>query len=231
MRRWHRYELFGLHNLPVDRPALLVGYHGRPIAHDMIMMLDVLHDELGYWAHPFFHATFNKSSVMQGFLDDMGFVTRDGEAVAEAVGRGEHIVVTPGGAREGLRPFWSQSEVNWGRRTGYLRVALKYDLPVVPIAGWGTDKAFLGLWNAYILQKRLNFSLFPLWLGVGSIGIWPFGLPLPVRMASIIGQPIDLLADGPVDPNDKEALLRLHNKVIDSVQRLLDQRRPTRQHP
>jgi hypothetical protein len=41
-------------------------------------------------------------------------------------------------------------------------------------------------------------------------------------MKQVIGAPIDLTADGEVDPSDREALLRLHRRVVASVQGLLD---------
>lgn len=222
MRRWNRYRVVGLETLLNGPPALIVGYHGRPIAHDLAMLLDVVHDELGYWPHPIFHKGFAANPMLSRFLDDMGFVSGDDGTLAAAVARGEHIVVTPGGTREGLRPAWVRYRVDWGRRAGYLRLALKYGLDVVPAAGWGVDDVFMGLNDGYRLGRRLGVpSSVPLWVGVGSTGVWPLALPLPVKVTTVLGERISL---PPIDIDDDEALQALHERVVGAVQSLLDAR-------
>ena len=57
-------------------------------------------------------------------------------------------------------------------------------------------------------------------LGVG-LGVWPFALPFPVRITTIIGDPIDLEDAGPIDPNDRPALLAAQRRVAGAVQALL----------
>ena len=226
MRRWHRYEVEGLEHLLVDRARLIVGYHGRPIAHDLCMLQNVVKERLGYLPHPIVHAAFEKSSRAKVAMDELGFVIGDGPSMAAALERGEHVFVTPGGTREGYRSFRDRYRVNWGGRTGYLRLALKYGLEVVPVAAVGTDDAFVGLNNGYELAKRLDLpSSVPSWLGLGLVGVWPLALPFPVKIRQLVGAPMDLLADGPVDAGDREQLLVLHHKVTGAVQGLMDEAR------
>jgi hypothetical protein len=158
------------------------------------------------------------------FIDGLGFVTGDGDDMAEVLGRGEHVIITPGGAREGCRPFTVRYQVDWGRRMGYLRVALKYGLPIVPVAASGVDATYIGLNDGYRTSKRLSVeSGFPLWLAVGATGIWPMSLPFPAKIRQIIGAPIHL--DETVAPDDDAALGRLHERVTGAVQGLLDRAR------
>jgi hypothetical protein len=135
----------------------------------------------------------------------------------------EHVLVQPGGTREGCRSFRHRYEVDWAGRLGYLRLAIRYGLRIVPIAGAGVDDAFLGLNDGYSLGARLGMpGRIPLWLGVGLTGLWPLALPFPVRMTQVIGTPIDPVAEGATDPADRSALLALHRKVGGAVQALLD---------
>jgi 1-acyl-sn-glycerol-3-phosphate acyltransferase len=232
LRRWHRYEIArGFEHLDVPEARLVVGYHGRPIAHDLCMLLTVCHERLGYLPHPIFHAYFGQNGRTARWLDDLGFVTADGPAIAAAVARGEHIFVTPGGTREGCRPFWERYRVSWGERTGYVRMALQYGLKIVPVAADGTDDAFIGFNDGYAWGKRLHVPAnVAVWAGLGLTGPWPFGLPLPVRIRQIIGAPIDpaqVLGETP-DPSNREHLKRLHRHVVAAVQGLLDTRKEGR---
>jgi 1-acyl-sn-glycerol-3-phosphate acyltransferase len=223
MRIYHRYEVEGLEVL--DRPgaALLVGYHGKPWAYDMCMLTVTLYERFGYMPHGIAHSAFDRAPITKWLMDGLGFVTGDGEDIAAAVARGEHILVQPGGTREGYRSSRHRYKLDWGDRTGYLRLALRYNLPIVPVAAKGIDDGFIGLNNGYELGKRLRVPYgLPMWLGVGPLGLFPFSPPFPVKIKQVIGEPIHLREEGPVDPGDRPALLRLHRKVTGAVQGLLD---------
>jgi hypothetical protein len=222
MRAYHRYDVEGLEHL--DGPAaLLVGYHGRPLAHDLCMLTVTIHERLGYLPHGVIHGFFGEAPLFRSLVDGLGFVTGDGPRVAEAVARGEHLLVQPGGTREGCRSFRHRHEVDWGERLGYLRLALRHRLRLVPIAGAGVDDAFVGLNDGYALGARVGMpARIPLWLGVGLTGVWPLALPLPVKMTQVIGAPIDPVAEGATDPSDRTTLLTVHGKVTAAVQGLLD---------
>jgi hypothetical protein len=222
-RVYHRYEVRGIERLDGLGAALLVGYHGRPIAHDQCMLTVTLEERYGVMPHGVVHGAVETNPLMQWVSDDLGFVTGDGAAVEEAVRRGELIMVQPGGTREGCRSSRHRYEVDWGDRTGYLRLALRYGLPVVPLAASGVDDTYLALNDGYALGKRLHVpGRLPLWLGIGPLGLWPLSPPFPVKIVQHIGEPIDLTREGPVDPDDRAALLALHRRVAAAVQALLD---------
>jgi 1-acyl-sn-glycerol-3-phosphate acyltransferase len=227
-QRYHRYTVEGLERLVDSPPALIVGYHGRPFAYDVCMLTVALYDALGYLPHGIVHRGVKSIPLVNAFFEGIGFVTGDEEELAAVVARGEHVVVTPGGAGEGCRSFRQQYRVAWGERFGYLRLALKYRLPIVPVAAAGADEAYIGLNDAEPLGTRLglprDWAWLP-WLGVGPLGLFPFSPPFPVRMRQLVGEPIDLLAGGPVGADDRDALRRLHGRVVGAVQGLLDRAR------
>lgn len=225
-RVYHRYEVRGLHHLERPGAALIVGYHGRPIAYDLCMLTVTLHERLGYLPHGIIHGYFGHQPVLRWVIDGLGFLTGDGDALAQAVARGEHVLVQPGGTREGCRSFRHRYEVDWGDRTGYLRLALRHRLPIIPVAAAGIDDGYVGLNDGYELGRRLGVPhRIPVWLGVGPLGLWPLSPPFPVKITQLVGEPIDPFADGPIAEDDREALLRLHHKVKAAVQTLLDEGR------
>ena len=221
MGRYHRYEIEGFDNLPRDRAALIVGYHGRPLAHDQCMLTVAIHDRLGYLPHGVIHGSM-QSPGLRRVVDELGFVCGDGPDVTAAIAAREHLLVQPGGTREGCRSFRHRYTVSWGRRRGYLRLAIRHGMPIVPVAASGTDDCFIGLNDGYAWGKRLGVPLrLPAWLGVGPLGVWPMSPPFPVKIRQLIGAPIE--TDVSVD--DAEGVERLHNRVAGAVQSLLDQAR------
>jgi 1-acyl-sn-glycerol-3-phosphate acyltransferase len=226
LRRYLRYEVVGLERLLTPGAKLLVAYHGRPMALDLCMLSVTMHERLGYLPHGIFHASIPRLPLAGRMMRELGFVTGDGPELGEAVQRGEHICVQPGGTREGCRSFRHRYRVSWGERTGYLRLAMKYRLPILPLAADGVDDLYLGLNDGYALGKRLRMpGRLPVWLGLGATGVWPLALPFPVKVTQYVGEPFEAHLRPGLDVRDGPALLALHRQVAASVQGLLNQAR------
>lgn len=238
MRYYHRFEVRGLEHVERSGPAIIVGYHGRGVAHDMIMLASLLYERSGAEVRAVIHQKVVELPVLGWLPQGLGYVPGDGPELAEVFARGESLMVTPAGPLEGCRSFRERYKVNWGNRLGYLKLALKYRLPIIPTAGTGVDDTYIGLNDGYSWGKRFDASSFakrihwpggfPIWFAFGATGPWPMTLPFPVKIVCHVGQPIDLEAEGPVDPKDRKALERLHERVSGTVQRLLDEGRGRR---
>ena len=226
LRVWHRYEVQGLEQLLEPGAKLIVAYHGRPLALDQCMLTVTLYEQLGYLPHGIIHGYFGQNPLLKWVIDGLGFVTGDGADIAEAVARGEHVLVQPGGTREGCRSFRHRYQVDWGDRLGYLRLAIRHGLPIVPVAGSGMDDMYLGLNDGYALGRRLGVPAgLPVWLGLGATGVWPLSLPFPVKVTQLVGDPIERHLGGRIDPADRAALQELHQEVRGAVQSLMDRAR------
>jgi hypothetical protein len=170
------------------------------------------------------HEGFLHLPILRDIADGMEFVS-DAASITDAVTRGDRVIVTPGGTREGCRPFTERYRVDWGERTGYLKLAVRHRLPIVPTGARGVDDTYVGLNNGYAWSRRLRVPLgLPPWIGLGPLGPWPLSPPFPVRIATLIGAPINPVTEGATDPRDRAALTHLHHLVIARVQALLDAR-------
>lgn len=224
MRRYHRHEVRGLHHLEATGAALIVGYHGRPIAYDLVM-LQALLAERHAMPRAIIHQYFRTWPLLRWLYEGGEFLDGDEGELARAFERGEQVIVTPGGTREGTRGRGERYRVSWGGRLGYLKLALRHGVPIVPAASWGIDDGYLALNDGYALGKRVGLPKgLPLWLGIGPLGPWPLSPPFPVKITTLLGAPIDLRDGGPVDVTDREALGHLHARVTSAVQALLDGR-------
>jgi len=220
--RYHRYEVEGLDRLLVRDPMLVAGYHGRPAAWDLCMLSVLLYDRLGYLPHSFFHTALMKWPI--GWMSrGLGAVTADGPELDAAVERGEHVFVTPGGVQEGTRSFRDKYRVHWTNRCGYVRIAARLGIPIVPTGASGVDDTFIALNNGYETSRRVGIPPnIPLWAGVGPLGFSPISPPFPVRIKTFVGEPIEDTAGGRIDPRDAEAVMAVHRKTVGAVQALLD---------
>jgi 1-acyl-sn-glycerol-3-phosphate acyltransferase len=223
--RYFRYECEGFENLALQETALLVGYHGRPWPFDLVLLCERMHRELGQLPQPIWAKPMRWAPVLRGLVDEVGglYSYPSPSQVEELKARRRHLVVLPGGLREGLRPFWAPRVLDWGARRGYLRLAWQHRLPIVPVVASGVDHSYLGINNGYRLSKRLfGTGDVPLWLGIGLGGLWPLALPWPIKIRQRIGAPIRLEEIRPACRDEDEFLARAHERVSHTLQAMLD---------
>jgi 1-acyl-sn-glycerol-3-phosphate acyltransferase len=156
LRWYHRYTVDGLETIIGSPPALIVGYHGRPMAFDMCILTVELYNRLGYLPHGVTNSSVDAIAPLKWLSDGLGFFSGDSKEIDTVVARGEHLILTPGAALEGSRSFRERYKVNWGHHVGYLRLALRHGLNIIPVATAGCDDAYIGLNDGYALGRRLG---------------------------------------------------------------------------
>lgn len=216
---YHRYEVEGLSHLD-NQPVLIAGYHGRAIAADLCILSVKLKHRLGYLPHCFVHRSLTLLPGLKEAIESLGFLTHDDESIAEAVQRGEHILVPPGGAAEGMRTLHDNYKVRWPT-TGYVKLAVRHGLPIVPVAAAGADDTYLGLLDGEKMAKRLGLSrkwAWAPWTGLGPLGLYPLSPPFPARLYQVVGEPI---ATDHLEEDDSNGIEALHHEVVATVQGLL----------
>jgi 1-acyl-sn-glycerol-3-phosphate acyltransferase len=220
-RRYFRFETEGFDVLRDTESSLIVGYHGGPWTYDLWMLGDRMHEELGYFPRAVWHWLWWTIPGLRELVDELGGLrgAPTPAQIAELKARGEHLVVAPGGMREAMRPFWRHGVVDLGDRRGYVRLALRHDLPIIPVVATGIDGTFLGLNDGYALSRRLfGRGDLPAWLALGAGGIWPLALPRPVKIRQRIGAPIRLAGGA----DDADAVETGHVRVTAALQAMLD---------
>lgn len=216
---YHNYECEGMEHLD-NGPVLIAGYHGRAIAADLCILSVKIKQRLGYLPHCFVHRTLLVLPGMQEAVKALGFLTHDDEVIATAIAKGEHILVPPGGAAEGMRTVHENYTVHWPT-TGYAKLAARHGLPIVPVAAAGVDDTYIGLLNGEKMAGQLGLSrkwAWAPWTGLGPLGLYPFSPPFPARFFQVIGEPIETKGIDPDDPGD---ITVLHGRVVEAVQELL----------
>lgn len=225
LARYFRYECEGFDHLASKEPSLLVAYHGRPYPIDIFLLCERVHRDLGHVPQPIWGEPLRWIPLLRGFAEEVGGIYSYPEPaeMEQLRARGRHLIVLPGGLREGYRPFWKRRSIDWGDRKGYLRLAWQHRLQILPVVSSGIDYQYVGLNNGYRLSKRLfgNGNV-PVWLAIGLGGIWPLALPWPVKIRQRIGPPIHLEPIRARCRSDDEFFAEAHREVSHTMQAMLD---------
>ncbi len=138
---------------------------------------------------------------LRALLERYGTVPASPANMSGALRRDAALLVYPGGDHETYRPSWESDQIDFAGRTGFVKLALKHRVPVVPVVAIGGQETalFLGQGRRFSralgLDRRFRLKVLP-----GAIGP-PFGLtvldlpgriPLPAKISIRVLKPIDL---------------------------------------
>tara|TARA_Y100001934_G_C12263969_1_gene731465 strand:+ start:662 stop:1195 length:534 start_codon:yes stop_codon:yes gene_type:complete len=160
---------------------------------------------------------------------------------------GHPVVVMPGGEYETYRPFSERNKIDFANRTGWIKVALRNQVPICPVVCIGGHETFITLSRGEKIAKFMNFEKFlrvrsfPISLGFPwglYVGPVPAPMPLPSRIITEILPPIrlaekekDHLPYCPKDAENPEKLQEIYALVTTRMQRGLDRLSQERRFP
>ncbi|MGZ4184001.1 MAG: lysophospholipid acyltransferase family protein [Solirubrobacteraceae bacterium] len=221
---WYRGEVRGLGNIPDSGPVLLVGNHsGGNMTPDTIIFTLAFSTYFGVERH-FYQLAHNLvlSMPVLGSLRKFGTVAASPENSEKALASGAALLVYPGGDYEVHRPTSQRNRVDFGNRTGFIRLALDQNVPIVPVVSIGGQETALFLSRGerlarlLALDRMFRLKVLPISLAVPwglNIGDMLGHIPLPAKITIETLPAIDLRAEFGPDPDVDE--------IYDHVQRLM----------
>ena len=124
-----------------------------------------------------------------------------------------------GGQQEQLRTTHGKEIVYLKRRKGFVKLALEFGVPLVPVYIFGSSDAYytsqFALSTRLAIVKYLGISIT---LGQGYL--WSSHCPLPVDTTIVFGEPIVVTK---VEKPTAEQVDALHAKFISELRRLFDE--------
>ena len=154
-----------------------------------------------------------------------GTVPASPQNMARALERDAALLVYPGGDDETFRPSWESGKIDFADRTGFIKLALKHDVPIVPVVAIGGQETGLFLGRGRSVAGALNLNRLRLKVLPAVVGP-PFGVtildlparvPLPAKISIRVLKPIDLRARLGKDPSVDEG----YRLVTSTMQRML----------
>lgn len=230
---WFRFEVRGLESLeslPPNGGALLVCNHsGGLLTPDVLIFAAAYYAKFGY-DRPLY--TLGHDGMFVGPIADwlgrLGVIRASRDNTAKALQSGGIVLVFPGGIYDAYRPTLAENVVDFDGRTGYVKSAIDAGVPIVPAVSIGGQESQLFLTRGTWMAKRLGLSrwrsnILPVTLG------FPFGLsvfmppnfPLPTKIVTEVGEPIDVAGFGdPPSVTDVDAHVRsVMQETLDGLAR------------
>ena len=195
-REWLRLRVDGLEHLRPG-PMLLVGNHnGGVMGPDLACTMATLWRTLGSatplyaMAHDF---AMRHVTPLGRVLQATGAMRADPANAERVLAAGHPVLAYPGGDLDAFRHFRDRDRIVFGPRTGFVRLAQRARVPIVPIVAQGAHRSAVilheGAWlaEALGLTRWSRLQRFPIALGLPwglAVGPWvPFlPLPLPIRL-------------------------------------------------
>jgi 1-acyl-sn-glycerol-3-phosphate acyltransferase len=227
-RKWLRVRSFDLGNVPSSGRVIVASNHTNWMVLDAAMIEVAIQVE-----HP---ARREVRALVDRFTSRLPwlntFMARTGQVLGcpenalKLLQREELLLVFPEGTRGPLKPYRQRHRVGkFG--SGFARIALITQTPIVPVAVQGFEELHPVLASLKGLGRIFGLPEFPLTLTFPWFGL--LGLvPSPVKCFIAFGKPISTEAYGPEAAEDEEVVARLAEKVRFIVQDLYEHLRVQR---
>jgi 1-acyl-sn-glycerol-3-phosphate acyltransferase len=228
---WFRMELDGWEHLPPS-PVLLVGIHsGAPFVWDAWTI------GVQWWRrfgqerplHGTAHDALMAIPLIGRYFRAMGVLPAAPDSIATALAEGRDVALWPGGEVDSLRPWVERDRANLAGRKGFVKMAIRAGVPIVPIATVGGADAMPVLMRgdrlsrALKLDKLLRVKVFPLAISL-PWGIAPAALPqlpLPAKIRTRFMPAVEVDCD-PDRADDQAYVDQKYDEVQRSIQRGMD---------
>jgi 1-acyl-sn-glycerol-3-phosphate acyltransferase len=223
-------EVRGLDRLPADGPALLVGNHSgfvyMPeawVCGQAVLSRRGVDPPAYVLAYDLLFAVPGAGSVLRRF----GAIPASAGEAGSALSRGACVLVYPGGDLEACRPWTQRNAIDFGGRTGFVRLALRSGVPVIPVVAHGAHHAVTVLARGDRLARslgldRVRIKVLPLLAGP---------LPMPAHLTLEFLPALDWTAYGPGAAGDAGLVSACYVQITGQMQAALDRLSAEQPHP
>lgn len=218
----------GLETLPADGRFLLVGNHTQFIGGEVLLVPHFVRRALGRRVRPLADRRF---ATKPGFGHDVmtayGGVVGDPQTARELMLHNETILVFPGGGREIAKFKGEEYQLNWRGRSGFARIAVENDYPIVPVGLVGGDDVYKSLVTRDSRLGRLSRAISTRMTGEADMamplmrGVGPTFVPRPQRMYLRFGEPIQTTK--PKNASTEDWVASVRNSTQQSLETILSE--------
>jgi len=231
LRAWFRPEVRGLERIPEGAGMYVANHSGGIITPDSFAFACALHETRGPAHMPFGlgHDAIDWPIVNQ-LLVPLGAVRASHENAHRLFAKGKKVLVYPGGDVDNMRPYRHRHRIVFGGRMGYVKLALRERVPIIPVVGCGGHSTFIVIddmrWLASALRidKIFRSRVWPLTLSIPwgiTLGVLPFYIPYPSKLLMEVLEPIHFEGTGPEATEDAKYVRQCANRVEDAMQTTL----------
>lgn len=226
MFMYHTYwrtTTIGIENVPSTGAALLVANHSGTLPWDAVMVKFGVLEE--HPSHRHVRLLAADLAVSVPFISHLARKSGNTVATTEDSLRllrmGELVGVFPEGFKGIGKPFRKRYRLQRFGRGGFVEVALKGGVPIIPVAVVGAEEIYPMIADVRPLARLFGFPYFPLTPFFPALG--PLGmLPLPSKWIIEFGDPIRTDAYDAGSEEDAMLVFDLTDQVRDTIQQMIN---------
>lgn len=233
LRPYFRAEVKGTERIP-DGGALYIGNHsGGLLTPDSFLFTAAVYRARGIQAVPY--ALGGELVISLPLINQLtvplGAVRASHVNAHRLFARGSKVLVYPGGEFDNMRPFRHRHRIVFAGRLGYMRLALREGVPILPVVTAGAHSGFIvlddGRWLARLLHadRSLRVKVWPITLCLPwglLVGPGLFYFPLPTRILIEVLDPIRFERAGEDAASDEAYVRDCADRLERTMQTALD---------
>lgn len=191
-RYYFRLRVEGVDHVPATGPVLLVGNHsGGLVPSEGFFMAGAISDRFGpeRAVYALGHDFLFEDPTLARYAGRLGILRAGHGSAHRALAAGAAVLVFPGSDLDTFRPFRDRNKVVLGGRTGFIKLALREGVPIVPVVTAGTHEQMIVVARGDRLARMIGAhrwartEVLPLMLALPwglTTGFLPY-LPLPAQ--------------------------------------------------
>ncbi|NUQ75018.1 MAG: acyltransferase family protein [Polyangiaceae bacterium] len=218
---YFRTEVIGIENIPAGRVLIVPNHAGQlPLDGVVVAVACLLRANPPRLVRAMIERWFPKVPFVNEALTRAGAVLGDPVNCANLLAAEQAILVFPEGVRGSGKTWRERYQLKpFGR--GFMRLALKTNTPVVPVAVLGSEESIISIHNWKGAARVLGMPYLPISPFLPLLGPLAY-VPLPVRFQARFGEPMRF--SGAWD--DEDAVIdRKAEEVRARVQEMIDEGR------
>ncbi len=238
--KYFRAEVEGVEHLSAEASLIVSTHNGGTAMPDLYSLFVAFSRRFGIDtpAYGMAHAALFQIPVFGPTLEKFGAIPASRQNASTVLREGFPLLICPGGDEDSLKPFSRRHEVNFGKRRGFIRLAIREQAPIVPIVSVGAHEVVFMLNDGRGLAKALRldkiarvktapFSFgFPNGLSIAGLG----SIPLPSKIKLRVLPPI-FFNEPPSAADDSVTVERCYERVRQQMQLALSELASQRRLP
>lgn len=218
---WFRVEWEGLDNIPTDGGALLVANHAAAVPSDAPVIMHGIETELERPVYGLADELFKKLPVVGTLWSRSGGVLAHPDNAYRLLREQNQLVLAfPEGSKGPAKTFDERYQLRRFGRGGFVQIAMRAGVPVIPIAVVGAEESMPTVANLGTMAKVLGVPYAPITANMLAFGplLGPLGalLYFPAKFRLRVLNPISFDV-----PPDQPRYSR--NRVMDEAETIRQQ--------
>jgi 1-acyl-sn-glycerol-3-phosphate acyltransferase len=160
--KWFRVEWDGLEKIPANGGALLVANHAAAVPSDAPVIMHGIETELNRPVYGLADQLFKATPVVGTLWSRLGgVVAHPDNAYRLLREQGQLVLAFPEGSKGPGKHFRERYRLRRFGRGGFVEIAMRAGVPIVPIAVIGAEESMPTVWKSQTIAKLVGLPYMP----------------------------------------------------------------------